>query len=113
MLSILKHAFSGCSVASRDISGRQLKLLSRSYSIPTSTNVDEVDVGDVGISGDVGVAIGDVVAAGDAASANAIAINQQVGELERYISGVYFCMTLTMKPLNDQICNSCSGKHWQ
>ena len=87
-------------MASRDISGRQLKFLSRSYSIPTSTNVDEVDVGDVGISGDVGVAIGDVVAAGDAASANAIAINQQVGEPDRFHnSGIYFCLTLMTNPL--------------
>lgn len=45
--------------------------------------MDDVNVGDVGISGDVGVAIGDVVAANDAASANAIAINQQVGKLLR------------------------------
>lgn len=68
-----------CSVAARDVSGRQLKFLSRSYSIPSSNNVDTVDVGNVGIAGDVTSNIGDVLAGDDAASANAIAINQQVG----------------------------------
>ena len=71
-----------CSVAARDISGRQLKFIGRSYSVPRSTVVDEVDVGDIGSNGNGNtIGIGDVIAGDDAASANAIAINQQVGKL--------------------------------
>ena len=77
-----------CSVAARDISGRQLKIIGRSYSVPRSTVVDEVDVGDIGSNGNGNtIGIGDVIAGKDAASANAIAINQQVG---KYIHTLQF-----------------------
>lgn len=64
----------------REFSGRQLKILSRSYSVPSST-VDSVDVGDISPSiGDVSSGAEALVGGdGDAAAANAVAINQQVG----------------------------------